>query len=150
MGARHTRYFRISCSRLPAGRVPPVPISRPNHLGIAIMACARTAAMLAFLVLTMLHRAAALNELAGRELRCCVLEQAPYVMKDPRRPEFGNWSGLAIDVRDTGTLRCARVRWRAGAGPAHCAEETEATASVAHTRSLSLLVPACSALVRAE
>jgi hypothetical protein len=37
--------------------------------------------------------------MAGVTLRCCVIEQFPYAMSDPGRPEYGNWSGLAIDVR---------------------------------------------------
>jgi hypothetical protein len=95
----------------------------------------RAAAMLFFLALTTLERAAAINELAGREIRCCVLELAPYVMGDPRCREFGNWSGLAIDVRDVEPLPCAYVGKLAGAGHAQSTAETE-TLGLCGTRAL--------------
>jgi hypothetical protein len=62
------------------------------------MVC-KTALLLTALIL---RQVAAQNQpLAGVSLRCCVLEEAPYAMSDPARPEFGNWSGLAIDVRSS-------------------------------------------------
>jgi hypothetical protein len=68
----------------------PVARTRARRRALSVLLCA--IAVLARCV----H---AQNELAGVSLRCCVLEQSPYVMGDTAVPEYGNWSGLAFDVR---------------------------------------------------